>query len=39
MSLAEQLDAVRLRKWRGPVTTGQLVPTLGMRMPDLGIAA
>lgn len=39
MDLIESLDCVRLRKWRGPVTTGQLVPTLGWIVPEFGRAA
>jgi hypothetical protein len=30
-SLTEQLECVRLRKWRGPVTATPLVPSLGRR--------
>jgi hypothetical protein len=30
-TLVEQLDCVRLRKWRGPVNDGPLVPSLGRR--------
>jgi hypothetical protein len=29
--LIEQLDCVRLRKWRGPINAGPLVPSLGRR--------
>jgi hypothetical protein len=30
-SLTEQLECVRLRKWRGPINAGPLVPSLGRR--------
>jgi hypothetical protein len=30
-SLTEQLDCVLLRKWRGPIHVGPLVPSLGRR--------
>lgn len=37
--LLESLDCVRLRKWRGPVSPGPLVPRMGMTLPTLGMAA